>query len=272
MNFKSLSTRVIRIAKFTKEAFSLSAIPGLVVAAIARDNPFGHTGIWSTTLGRCIGIVSVRTCAARGESALIDTHDLGHLISCEEVLIENIYDFSRVPFSPEVIVDCGAHIGLFSLVAGLRYSSAKLIAFEPNSSNFGMARLQLARFQNRLCLVEAAVSTKNGQGWLCDAESNTGYLCDRSQRGQSVRLINLGTEATCWSGKRLLLKMDIEGAERYVLPNVIDHLPRQSTIFFEVHGGRNVWEELANALSVAGFHAVITRTRRSFVDGFASRS
>jgi FkbM family methyltransferase len=254
------------------EAASLSAVPFLIVAAISRDSPFGHMGIWSSTVGRYIGVIKVRARATGGEFAFIDTHDLGHLMSFEEVLIENIYEFSRVPFSPDLIVDCGAHIGLFSLIAGLRYPSAELIAFEPNTSNFNMARLQLARFADRLRLVEAAVWTENGEGRLLFEESNSGYLTDKSQRGQCVRLINLRDEAALWLGRRLLLKMDIEGAERDVLPHVIDRLPDQCVIFFEVHGGAKVWEELANSASQAGFRVSITRARCDFFDGVAVRS
>src|SRR5690349_8657316 len=112
---RSLLTRLIRLRTFIREAASLSAIPALAIAAVARDSPFGHDGRWSSTFGRCFGVVKIRTRATAGELALIDTHDLGHLVSCEELLIERTYDLSMVPFKPDVIVDCGCHIGLFSL-------------------------------------------------------------------------------------------------------------------------------------------------------------
>jgi hypothetical protein len=152
----TLANRFHRVTKFTREAASLSAIPVLALAALARDNPFGRFGIWNSA-GKYVRVVKIRTRSTKGEFALIDTHDLGHLISCEEVPIDRTYNFDRVPFPPNIIVDCSAHIGLFTLVAGARYDSAELIAFEPNASNFRMAQLQLARFKNRLRLEEAAV-------------------------------------------------------------------------------------------------------------------
>jgi FkbM family methyltransferase len=274
MNLSSLAKRIARVTKFTREATSLSAIPVLVAAAIARDSPFGHIGVLSSTAGRCIGVVKVRTCATRGEIALINTHDLGHLISCEEVLIEQIYDFAKVPFAPDLIVDCGAQIGLFTLIAGLHYSSAELIVFEPNSSNFRMARQQLARFSNRLRLVEAAVSIENGEGWFYIDESNSGHLTDHPtlREQQRVRLVNLLDEVRGWPRGRLLLKMDIEGAERAVLPHIINSLPSQCAIFFEAHGGRDVWHELSKVALQAGFQVAITRERTTFIDGFAVRN
>jgi FkbM family methyltransferase len=270
---KSLAKRFVRATKFARAAFSLTAVPNLVVVAIARDSPFGHAGMWNSIFGKSFGVMKVRTRATGGEFALVDTHDLGQLISCEEVLIDRTYDLSIVPFRPELIADCGAHIGLFTLIAGLHYSSAELIAFEPNARNFQMARQQLVRFTSRLRLVEAAVSTEGGEGWFCSEESNSGYLTSEPyERQQRVRIVNLLDEAPRWVGKRLLLKMDIEGKERKVLPQVIDHLPSQCAIFVEVHGGQEVWEEISHVTTRAGFQITITRKRTPFTDGFALRT
>jgi hypothetical protein len=128
----------------SQSSSSLSAVPALTVAAIARDNPFGH----GSACGRLFGPVNVRTKTVAGAVAAVDTHDLGQLISCEEILIERTYDLALVPFEPEIIVDCGAHIGLFSLMAGLRYPEADILAFEPDAQNCSVARAQLAGLGN----------------------------------------------------------------------------------------------------------------------------
>jgi FkbM family methyltransferase len=217
-------------------------------------------------------MMKVRTRATGGEFALIDTHDLGELISCEEVLIDRTYDFARVPFESDLIIDCGAHIGLFTLIAGLRYSSAELIAFEPDVYNFRKAQQQLARFASRLRLINAAVSTENGEAWFYRKESNSGHLTNEAHECQQrVRVVKLLEEAQRWAGKRLLLKMDIEGTEEEVLPHVIGQLPKECAIFIEVHGGQKVWDELSNIVSHAGFRITITRKRASFTDAFALR-
>jgi FkbM family methyltransferase len=269
----SLIGRLKRIGRFASEAISLSAIPELVIAAIARDSPFGSSNMLSRQLGRWYQIVKVRTRSTSGEVALIDTHDLGNLVSCEEVLIEQTYDLMMVPFRPDLIVDCGAHIGLFSLVAGLKYPSADLIAFEPDADNFRLAQEQLGRFASRVTLIEAAVSTSSGQSWFSRGASNSRYITDRSdERQRRVQVIDLAEEASRWRGRRLLLKIDIEGTEREVLPHVIDHLPRQCAIFFEVHGGQEIWDAITTIVSRAGFHVAITRDRDSFKDGFALRA
>jgi FkbM family methyltransferase len=272
MTFKSLARRFKRVTKFGREATSLSAVPALVIAAIARDNPFGHAGIWSSALGKWFGVVKVRTAAMNRQFAIINTHDLGHLISCEEVLIDQIYDLSLVPFRPDLIVDCGAHIGLFTLIAGLRYASAELIAFEPNVCNFRVAQEQLSRFSSRLDLVEAAVSTEEGEAWFSDGESNSGHLTDEPhERRQRVKSVDLRDVARRWAGRSLLLKMDIEGAEKEVLPHIIDYLPTHCAIFVEVHGGERLWKQLSTIASEAGFQIARTRERDRFTDCIALR-
>jgi FkbM family methyltransferase len=269
---KSLINRLVRVARFARAASSLTAVPSLVVVAIARDSPFGRAGTWNSIFGKIFGVMKVRTRATGEEFAFIDTRDLGQLISCEEVLIDRTYDFSMMPFRPDLIVDCGAHVGLFTLIAGLRYCSAELVAFEPDACNFREAQRQLARFTSRLCLIEAAVSTEGGEAWFCREESNSGHLTSEPhERQQRVRLVNLLDEVRRWAGRRLLLKIDIEGKEREVLPHIVGHLPSQCAIFFEVHGGPEVWDELSNIASRAGFTITPTRERTLFTDAFALR-
>jgi hypothetical protein len=83
--------------------------------------------------------------------------------------------------------------------------------------------------------------------------------------------VDLLDEVTHWRGRRLLLKMDVEGAEEHILPRVIDCLPSQCAIFFEVHGGQGVWNKLGKIASQNGFHVEITRQRDCFIDVFAAR-
>jgi FkbM family methyltransferase len=273
MFLKSILNRLARIAKFVRSASTITAVPKLVVVAIARDSPFSNGRALSSIAGKCFGIMSVPTRATDGQPAFIDTRDLGQLISCEEVLIEQTYDLSSVPFVPDVIVDCGAHVGLFTLIAGLRYSSAKLIAFEPDEDNFRTAQLQLARFAPRLHLVKAAVSTEDGEGWFCRDHSNTGHLTSSHDgQNQRVQLVDLLCEVRKLAGKRLLLKMDIEGEERKVLPHIIAHLPNQCAIFLEIHGGQEAWDEISQSLLDVGFQNRISRERMPFVDAFAIRN
>ena len=267
-----IATRIRRIRKFTSARTSWKAAPALAIAAIARDNPFGGVGAFNGVFGKAIGIIGVRTQASGGALAWIDTHDLGNLVSCEEVLIDAVYNLSLVPFEPAVVVDCGAHIGLFSLLAALRFPDASLIAFEPNPANFRMAQLQLARFGGRVKLIDAAVSTEDGESRFSAAASNTGQLCeDGPPTGVRVRMVDLSQSLERLGNRPLLLKMDVEGKEQELIPHVVRGLPSRCAIFFESHGGERAWSEQQSVLLSAGFHVTRLRERCLYNDSFAVR-
>lgn len=278
MPLSSIPKRVNRIRSFVGVAPSLSAVPGLVITAVACDNAFGHEGPWSASLGKIFGVVKVRTGTVSGDYALIDTHDLGHLVSFEEVLVQKIYDLSLVPFVPQVVVDCGSHIGLFSLLAGSRYPQASLIAYEPEPENIRMLQKQLARFGSRVKVVEAAVFDREGDYSFSVFQSNCGHLGNGDlcvspahEKRLLVRTVDLAAEAELWKSKDLLIKIDIEGAEAQVIPRLIDHLPQSTALFLEIHGGGPIRDSLRQLLANAGFDVMVTRLSPQSSDWFALR-
>jgi FkbM family methyltransferase len=279
MALKSIPKRLNRIRTFAAASSSITALPGLLIAAVACDNAFGHAGWWSATLGKIFATVKVRTKAIEPEYALIDTHDLGQLVSCEELLVQGIYDFSLVPFVPDVIVDCGSHIGLFSLIAALKYPNAVLTAYEPEPRNLKVLRQQLARFNSRITVVEAAVSAKDGHSSFCVFQSNCGRLDDpdrhvpvANEKWFTVRTIDLDAEADRWQAKNLLIKIDIEGAEGEVMPMLVTRLPLSTALFLEIHGEEALRERLRQLLVNAGFEVSITRWSAESSDWFGLRT
>ena len=70
----------------------------------------------------------------------------------------------------------------------------------------------------------------------------------------------------------LLLKMDIEGEERNVLPAIMPLLPRRTALFFETHHGEEGWSEIEGVLTRNGFMVEQINARGLYCDGFASRS
>ena len=261
-----------------REAQTLSAVPGLVIAAVARDMAFGHEGHWTGAMGRIFRTVKIRTRATSGEYAVIDTHDLGQLVSCEELLVQRIYDFSLLPFVPDLVVDCGGHIGLFSLLAASTYQHAAVTVYEPEPENLKVLRRQLERFGLRIKIVEAAVSDKEGLSGFRVFESNSGHLnaaddpkALATERQLTVKTIDLTEHAQSWQGKKLLVKMDIEGAEAQVIPRLLDRFPRDTAMFLEMHGDESVRERLSSLLAQAGFALNLTRSSEASSDWFALR-
>jgi len=68
-----------------------------------------------------------------------------------------------------------------------------------------------------------------------------------------------------------VLKLDVEGEETALLPDIIDRLPQTAAVFLETHRGDASWDEAARLLVAHGFATTLTRRRHRFTDGRAIR-
>src|ERR1041385_588523 len=136
--------RLAQVYSFMRKAQSCRDAFRFAILGVARGHPFSA----DTTLARWgrkfWPSITVRPKGFRGAAVNIDPRDLGQLISFQEIIVEQGYDFALVPFEPTHILDCGAHIGLFAVSALKRYPAAHIMAFEPNPANIAMIRRQIA--------------------------------------------------------------------------------------------------------------------------------
>jgi len=194
----------------------------------------------------------------------VDAGSIDHCIIVQEVLVERVYDLTLVTFQPDHVVDCGAHIGLFSRLAAARYPGAKLKAFEPNPQNFSWLCRQFDVSDTRVELIEAAVEVREGRAVLT-GEGCGGSLMDSgvSGPGQEVALVHLRPwlAAHVPTTEKLLLKIDIEGREFAILPDVLPVLPPTTAILLETHGYGGEEAQLLTLLREAGFSLTLLRSR-----------
>ena len=65
----------------------------------------------------------------------------------EQVFLQGDYDI-EFSFTPDVIIDAGANVGLFSIVMKSKFPAAKIICIEPDKDNCGLLRKNLAEYGN----------------------------------------------------------------------------------------------------------------------------
>jgi len=268
-------TRLAQIGTYAKLARSPGDVVRLAALAYARGHPFDGADLPARVARRLWPRIVVSPRGFRPVRIELDPTDRGDLDSFEEIAVERVYDLSRVPFEPDLVTDCGAHIGLFSLLAANRFPAAKLVAFEPNPRNAEAIRAQikLNPARTRLELQEAAVSTADGEARFSAHKSNAGGL--RTKPGAnafSVKTIDLGGFITRAAPQRLLMKMDIEGHEERVIPAVAPLLPPDCALFFETHRGEAGFLVVAEALRNVGFQVDVHRSRGVYSDGWAVRT
>ncbi|MDP3241259.1 MAG: FkbM family methyltransferase [Reyranella sp.] len=154
----------------------------------------------------------------------------------------------RSDHPPEVFLDVGANFGTHSLLFASQ--GVRTISFEPNARchAYIVAACEMNGFDIQLEAV--AIGARDGEAELVFPEDETwlgsiaeeviGTLRDRPGAAscQKVRLRRLDSYADMFRGKRVLLKIDVEGSETSVIEGA-SRLLSQSTpnIIFESNDG-----------------------------------
>ena len=139
------------------------------------------------------------------------------------------------------VIDGGAHVGLYTLLAAhVLGSSGLIVAFEPDRYNLAALELNVARAgAGNILVVPKAISDAPGTATFYETASTIGSsLLERpdSQRHTiettSIDAVLAGREVT-----DLLVKLNVEGAEWLALEGMRDTLARvgPATVFIEVN-------------------------------------
>jgi FkbM family methyltransferase len=161
-----------------------------------------------------------------------------------EILLHDQYDW-ELPAPPQVIVDAGANIGLTSVFYANRYPQAKIIAIEPEPSNFEMLRRNTALYPNIIAL-RAALWNKDCNLDIVDfgdgvwdfwgfrtraRETSSGPTKDRLVRGLTLDSLMKENDIDYID----LLKLDIEGAEKEIFEKPAGWIHSVGALAVELH-------------------------------------
>jgi FkbM family methyltransferase len=144
--------------------------------------------------------------------------------------------------SPKVIVDAGANVGLASIYYGNRYPEARIIAIEPEISNYEMLKKNVTPYP-QVVPVHAALWKENTDLLLID--QGTGHYGFRTVEARTsaslkilggVRGLTLDTVmAECHVDFIDILKVDIEGAEKEVFEDASAWIEKVGAVVVELH-------------------------------------
>jgi FkbM family methyltransferase len=162
-------------------------------------------------------------------------------------IFHEVWDHERYTAGPigEVarqgtVVDIGAHIGLFSVLACKVLQANRVVSVEPDHSNFTLLSRNIA--ENHVknpVLIEAAIAGRSGEEPFYTSPSNTGghSLRKLGRLWRPTRTLSLSDLfASNAVSECSLLKMDCEGSEMDILESTGDQLlSRVRAIAFEYH-------------------------------------
>ncbi|HVZ58031.1 MAG TPA: FkbM family methyltransferase [Chitinophagaceae bacterium] len=190
-----------------------------------------------------------------------------------ELFERELYAFPATCEDP-VIIDCGSNIGLSVLFFKSQYPGARVLAFEPDPSNFALLEKNIAA--NGLQQVTAyrkAVWIRDGSIHFEASESEASHIREDGGSGTPVACIRL---ATLLAGLERIdfLKMDIEGAESEVLEDCAGQLGRIGHLFIEYHGKAGETEKLSRMLQLfagLGFRVYVKNAADSLPHPFLEK-
>ena len=143
-----------------------------------------------------------------------------------------------VSIKPKVIVDGGAYTGLSTVYFAKKYPKAKIIAIEPEESNFNILKLNTHKFKNVIPIRAAIWKEKT---YLELLYSEQGYWATtarevKNKTIKSVRAITVVDIIKDNNDQIDILKLDVEGAEKEIFSNKdISWLENLRVLIIELH-------------------------------------
>lgn len=157
-----------------------------------------------------------------------------------QIFIDKEVDFKLDSF-PNVIIDCGANIGLSTLYFKMKYPDCKIFSIEPENSNFEMLGLNTKAYKN-IIQINAAVWYEDKQLDITDDGGGHAsfQVADDSENKNIIGKVNTLTLYNLTQKYNIdkidLLKIDVEGSEYeifYFQKN--DWLPKINNLAVEIH-------------------------------------
>lgn len=156
---------------------------------------------------------------------------------------------------PELIVDGGGNIGLFTLNAAQLNPAARLVVCEPVPHNIAHIHRHLAL--NRMTAAVRPVclggSRRRITFYTRDADQGSFDPTQPYHGTLEVEVLTLDDILQGAKETRILIKLDIEGMELETLHSFVRPDPRQITVVGELHGHQAHHEELSGIFARAGW-------------------
>lgn len=199
----------------------------------------GEFGLCLCILDEILKREVVRIITISGVKIYVRTNmqDLNVAITC---FYDKEYDHIRLS-NPKVIIDAGANIGTSAIFFAEKYPNARIIAVEPEKSNFDLLLKNTSNYKNIVAIKAAIWGTNDKRTIQNRFAGPVGYtISDTSNKiestGQEINCITIETLMKKHNIETIdLLKMDIEGSEKDVLEKSLGWIDSVDTMTVELH-------------------------------------
>lgn len=166
----------------------------------------------------------------------------------DEVFMSDFYKFNSDNEKP-VIIDCGANIGLSVLYFKHTHPDAMIYAFEPDTKNYNYLAENVKSYgwQKSVFIYKQLVSDTAGFEYFEELGNAGSKIVTENEQNsntskiEKIRLKVFLTELNC---KIDFLKLDIEGSEFDVIPDLKELYPKIQKMYIEFHSDVNNFPEM----------------------------
>jgi FkbM family methyltransferase len=153
-----------------------------------------------------------------------------------ELAVRDLYRLDQLP-EPTFIVDGGGNTGMFTLEATARWPDAKLKICEPVPHNLETLAENLRMNSVEGELIPVALGGTAGLAkFYCRGATQGSFSSDLPYHSViEVKVSTLSEVCQGYENERILIKLDIEGAEVAVLHEFLQRRREQTTIIGELH-------------------------------------
>lgn len=153
----------------------------------------------------------------------------------EQVFIKEEYLFPASTV-PRVIIDAGANIGMASVYYAITYPDAKIIAIEPEASNFEILLENTKSYDNIHCLKGALWNKKTRLKISNPTDAKFAFAVEETSDDDEVHALTVEDLMDQFNLQFIdILKVDIEGAEKEVFGERPSWLGQVGIIKIELH-------------------------------------
>lgn len=171
-----------------------------------------------------VGNASVNLALPAVEKSVLE-HELGL------IFIDDCYELQEFPRNLKSIVDVGANVGLFSLIARHHFPEAKIFAYEPNLLIGSYIRQNLSKLSVEIH--QEAVGARQGAIRLNLGENSLHSTVTEDPEGE-ISMVDFDTVVDRAGGAIDLLKLDCEGGEWDILERSAS-IERVNNLAMEFH-------------------------------------
>ena len=209
---------------------NLAKLNFLLYKFLNRETSLGHYLLKGSIVKNSYGVFFCRKRSS----------DLSSIIESRE--FEEMEKVKKLVGAGDVVIDCGAHIGKYTIFASKNVSDGgKVIAFEPHPDNYEILikNLRLNKCRNVVAL-KVGLWNKNGTHAFSISSNYAQHsmVIDHRKNYLKIKVNKLDAILNRFGIKTVkLLKLDAEGAEYFVLLGALKSLRahRISNIVLETH-------------------------------------